>query len=872
MAPLSSQISLHRLPIVGRFWGDSRGHRNDHRRNEENGDDQGLLEDDPLSIPLQDSGTREAAEPHVQRPIFQKARDQKATLWDSCLSKRNLLLMGTLGTMMVIFFVFRAGDVDETGLLPCGSSKYAVDSHTCYEGKFLCPIVDRERTLRCGDDCYSLRTHSCAEGKLVKRPGSSFKTTPPTAGCPMSYLRLDDPPYENHFISDCSSSSQVVVTSPLDDSDPSINKPRLLVAWPAGNSGLVNYFSPENGVDGSLSLSLETFSGANRSLSTLPAGVRGYIFLNSSAVIDLSILGSIRSIRDYVEGGGTVVPKIQDGIVTTQLPSGGVQLHRKWLDGITETFVTFESTVNQRIKLHDGRPHFEAGRYTWNAWSNYPQLQQLSNDEVLNSESQELITQKPDDVKSLSFFSYSSKVLAGGWRFLTYFGRDSLITLLLLRSVLSEGKGGEVEAILGAAVERVDLGDGSVCHEETIGDYATYLNQQQGIDSTDPRCDYKMIDTDLFLPIALEEYLVQSAVGRRRRDDFLASNASVIAENEGHTYAQLVLATAEKIMRITEGFEKSSLKKDLIHLKQGQTVGQWRDSESGLGGGRVPYDVNTALVPAALKAIASLSSNGLFPDHPDWAQSATKRAAFWEDTTLSFFEVNIPATEARELVDSYATASNFSGEVDTTNLTSPVSFHGLALGGEALKPVVKVMNTDDCFRLFLLRPTNQTQLSSFLSQVTDNILRPFPLGLSSSVGLFVANPAYAGDSAKISDFTSSSYHGTVVWSWQLAMMAAGLEKQLARCSGEILDFCTDQPLYTKILEAYNHLWSLIDRNRDHLSSEVWSWIYKDGHFQYTPLGSLPPAEGQSPVEGDIRQLWSLAFLAVKRNSTYSLGS
>jgi hypothetical protein len=55
------------------------------------------------------------------------------------------------------------------------------------------------------------------------------------------------------------------------------------------------------------------------------------------------------------------------------------------------------------------------------------------------------------------------------------------------------------------------------------------------------------------------------------------------------------------------------------------------------------------------------------------------------------------------------------------------------------------MNTDDCFRLFLVNGTNQTQLSSFLSQAADHILQPFPVGLSTAVGLLVANPAYGGD-------------------------------------------------------------------------------------------------------------------------------
>src|ERR1700761_1719715 len=81
------------------------------------------------------------------------------------------------------------------------------------------------------------------------------------------------------------------------------------------------------------------------------------------------------------------------------------------------------------------------------------------------------------------------------------------------------------------------------------------------------------------------------------------------------------------------------------------------------------------------------------------------------------------------------------------------------------------------------------------------------------------------------NWTTSAYHGTVVWSWQLAMMAAGLERQLQRCSSDsVPNFCKDAALYNKIKGAYNHLWDLIEANSQYLSSEVWSWVYEKGEF------------------------------------------
>lgn len=85
--------------------------------------------------------------------------------------------------------------------------------------------------------------------------------------------------------------------------------------------------------------------------------------------------------------------------------------------------------------------------------------------------------------------------------------------------------------------------------------------------------------------------------------------------------------------------EGGQTKANLLHLKEGQIVGEWRDSTYGLGGGRIPYNVNTALVPAGLRAIAALAAAGFFPEHPDWAELANRYAQVWEDETLRFFEV-----------------------------------------------------------------------------------------------------------------------------------------------------------------------------------------------------------------------------------------
>jgi hypothetical protein len=265
------------------------------------------------------------------------------------------------------------------------------------------------------------------------------------------------------------------VTSPLPDSNISIIGPRVIVAWPAGNSGIVLYFSPTNGVNGTLGIQLVNstigsplgpiYESTDAGNATV--GVSTTLEFNSSATLSVAILGSIRTIRDFVEGPSLLRPEIQSGINYSRI-DGGVELSRLWLDNITTTTVTI-SSANQSMKLDNATAMFPAGTYTFNGSFNYPQLTQLSSNEVLSPESTGLITQSSTQTTSLSFLSYTTKLTAGAWRFLTYFGRDSMIAALLLESVLSTGEGGAIEAVLAGVLERINRTDGSVCHEETIG-------------------------------------------------------------------------------------------------------------------------------------------------------------------------------------------------------------------------------------------------------------------------------------------------------------------------------------------------------------------------------------------------------------------
>ena len=688
---------------------------------------------------------------------------------------------------------------------------------------------------------------------------SSGSVNSSASSCKVTTQHLSDPPYQNYFYSDCDSATQVVVTSPLPDSNLSIIGPRLIVAWPAGNSGICTFFQPQNGVNGSLGIELIN-STVGTPLSAIYddsasgnpiVGVTGVLAFNSSAELSIPILGSIRNIRDFTEGPSILQPLIQNATYASENSgSGGASLSRLWLDNVTTTTFTMKpySGSGSPIKVKGRTFRFNAGKYTFAASFNYPQLEQLTAAEVLNSKSEDLITQMPDQTTSLAFLSYTEKLLAGAWRFLTYFGRDSMISALLLEPVLSQGNGSAMEAVLGAVLERINRTDGSVCHEETIGDYATFLNYQNNITSTAASCTYPMIDTDYYLPILMERYFTQSSVGPSRLGPFLAREAGSLeidVLNKGLTYGDLALTNAEKIMKLAAPFASSGGQTvtNLRHLKSDQIVGQWRDSTYGIGGGRIPFDVNTGLVPAALRSIAAMSrfNSSIFPGHADWGTLADTYAQVWEDKTLAFFSQSITPSEATSRLNTFVKSNTFYDgptHASTISNSTNTTFYSISLNGYNDLASVDVLHTDTCFRLFLLNGTDQAQLSVFLSNVAASILRPFPAGLSTPVGLVVANPALGAEAVLTRNFTNAAYHGTVVWSWPLAMMAKGLELQLGRCmaSGDGPDFCTDVTgVYKDVKDAYNMLWDTIEANENQLSSEVWSWQYQGGKFVTTPL-------------------------------------
>ena len=171
-------------------------------------------------------------------------------------------------------------------------------------------------------------------------------------------------------------------------------------------------------------------------------------------------------------------------------------------------------------------------------------------------------------------------------------------------------------------------------------------------------------------------------------------------------------------------FARSPTVSNLIGLRPGQSVGNWRDSQQGLGYGFYPFDVNSALVPASLRAIQNLADAGMLDFAGVEAREVGDVASVWEAHAARLFEVTVERERAEARLRNFVKAANLTeallGDGFPTEMKS-VSFYGLSLKRDGTP--IEVMNSDIGFNL--MYGTNVPR--AFLQRVVD-ALQPYPRG------------------------------------------------------------------------------------------------------------------------------------------------
>lgn len=613
------------------------------------------------------------------------------------------------------------------------------------------------------------------------------------------------------------------------------DKPRLIVAFPAGNSGVGLWFdtlaAPADWsmVDPARPVTMKDEKG--RPLN----GVTFKVALHAPRLVARqAVLSSIRVLRDYqalgtAPGQVLAAPRVQGNRIEWARDrldgAPGYRLGLRVIKGrLSDTSITAGP---------DGAIELEVTALTGEAALTPVEGAALLNDHAVAD---------PSARRALTFLSYREKFLAGSWRFDTYFGRDTLMSVRLLMPALQPEA---VETGLRSVLERLS-DTGQVAHEEDIGEFAILDHQKaDGSLSDAPVYNYNMVDGDFLLAPVASAWLLDDPRAAVRAADFLAQR------DAGQTLGALMLRNIRLVITKAEPFAKTPVAANLISLKPGMDAGEWRDSNDGLGGGRLPYDVNAILVPSALEAAERLYSSGLLRPYLTAADEALFArlgdiASVWREKAPALFAVAVPAVDARQAVSAYAGSVGVDAAPALRAIgNGPVLFNALSLdaGGRA----VPVQNSDEGFALLFGRPS-----PAALDLMVDTLMRPFPAGLRTGAGLLVANPAFASTQVQ-SKFSPNAYHGTVIWSWQQALAAAGLARQLAR---------TDLPgdVRHRLQTAQACLWDGIEATRAVQSSELWSWRYANGRYEIVAFG----ANGADVDESNAAQLWSTVYLALHR--------
>ncbi|MGH8297200.1 MAG: hypothetical protein ACRETZ_17135, partial [Steroidobacteraceae bacterium] len=467
--------------------------------------------------------------------------------------------------------------------------------------------------------------------------------------------------------------------------------PRILVAFPAGDSGVGLWFAPQPArapwrVVGPLK-SVDARDAKGRALRGITATVE---IADPALTVHAAVLSSIRVLRDYQSLG--TLPR---GIETAPVVAGRTLVwSRNRLDG----------AAGYRLAVEVLRGTLRGGRILAGSDGRIElRITGLTGERPLSPLHGIALLRQPSAGSTaardtLTFLAYRQKLLAGSWRFDTYFGRDTLVSLRLLMPALSASA---IQDGLDSVLARLSP-QGEVAHEEDIGEEAVLDHRQEnGSLSAAPVYHYQMIDEDYMLAPVAAAWLL-NARERTHAAAFLAGAVGGPMARRGTRGAALI-DNLRYVLESAERFARAPSYPNLIGLKPGVPVGDWRDSTNGLGGGHYPYDVNAVLVPEALHATARLADSGLLAPYLTQADRtlfarAAAMAGVWRARAPSFFQVSVSHAAAVEDIEAYSASQAISARPGVAALgRGGETFYALSLTASG-KPV-PVMQSDDGYEL-----------------------------------------------------------------------------------------------------------------------------------------------------------------------------
>jgi len=505
-------------------------------------------------------------------------------------------------------------------------------------------------------------------------------------------------------------------------------------------------------------------------------------------------------------------------------------------------------------------------------------------------------------LRAVELLSSREKLMAGLPNFATYFGRDQMMSALMMQQVWTPAM---MEHVIGSVLRKL-APNGEVSHEEALGgqairewsgEYVRYVDSARALARTAPRDtailmsrarialgnlekvreNYHMIDDEFQLPVLVSRYLADKRLGVDAKRAFLEGR-----EN-GESRVALLVRELEVVASRAAPYAAKQDATNLVGFAPRDATHweseSWRDSGAGYANGRFAMDINAIWVPMALDAIGSIlddfrtlglsqgsSITGATPG-PNFARYLADRSTLqaaeraWGGA-VQHFVVKLDPAEIEKRIDGKLASlpenerRYWRGVVLASSGAVRDSISFLALSLDASGQPIPVMNTDPATALFLVDLSGHTMAPVSVEPFRnlDPFVRQYPVGLLvDGLGPLVANDAYASPEVWRT-FENDRYHSPrVVWGREVNLITLGLAHQLAAAVD-----AQGRPRDPAQAAYVGHLVTALRRTQAAVNAsglrqfELWSYKIENDRLQPIRYGT----------SSDV-QLWNTTALAVQ---------
>ena len=432
------------------------------------------------------------------------------------------------------------------------------------------------------------------------------------------------------------------------------------------------------------------------------------------------------------------------------------------------------------------------------------------------------------DVRGTELLSSREKLMAGLPNYATYFGRDMMMTSLMMEPVWQPSM---LEHVIASALNKLGP-NGDVSHEEALGGQAIRENASEYnghiaefvrlrrtgnpaaadtalanarallVNLQQVRENYHMRDDEFQLPIIVARYLANPAISSSQKRAFLMD-----ASGGRGTRVSLLMRELGLVATLAAPYARNPVTQNLLGSPRLDSTHwrsvSWRDSNAGYGNGRFAMDINAIWVPRALEAtadiLASLRQLNLPADQfiSTAGSGQTALANFARDNAflrraidtwqgaVEHFIVRLSGEDVRAGVDRklrtlLAGEREYWQNVLAASRASDSALEFVALSLDETGKPVQVVNTDPATWIFL-QDNASTSASSRERALRDvrTFVREYPVALFvDRLGPVVANDAYASPMVQAA-FEKDLYHSPrVVWGREVNLIMLGLSKQI----------------------------------------------------------------------------------------------